>query len=72
MRIGLGDLKDRVRFERRGLSSEGDGYGNHEEGWQVLGGDRLGALATTRNLDHYFRDMPDGARDLFDLSRQQP
>ena len=37
-----------------------------------MGSDRLGALAATGNLDHHFRGMPDGARDLLDLSRQQP
>jgi hypothetical protein len=37
-----------------------------------MGSDRLRTLATTGNLDHHFRGMPDSARDLFVLSRQQP
>jgi hypothetical protein len=36
-----------------------------------MGGDRLGALATTGNLDHHFRGVTDGPRDLLDLSGQQ-
>src|SRR4029079_19723364 len=35
-----------------------------------MGGDRLGTLAAAGNLDHHFRDMPDRARDLLDLSGQ--
>jgi hypothetical protein len=36
-----------------------------------MGGDRLSAVAAPGNLDHHFRDMPDGAHDRLDVSGQQ-
>lgn len=43
---GAGELRQRVRFERR--AEQGDGYGNVRAGWVPLGIERQAALHPTR------------------------